>query len=97
MIALHVLADNGGVLLNELHALTEDLRWIEEVYDNPYVNRLDRSYPTEVVGFFDPEKSSERVRKLTDEPVNAPFKMIRPYPALLPSFLAAKKGARFLI
>ena len=69
----------------------------EEVYDNPYINRLDRSYPTEVVGFYDPARSSERVRKLTDEPFNAPFKLIRPYPALLPSFLAVRPRSRFML
>ena len=70
---------------------------MEEVSRNPYVNRLNHSYPTEVVGFYDRKFSSDRVRKATEEPVNAPFKMIREVPGLLPFLLGARKGAPFIL
>ena len=97
IIALHVLVQHGGIILEHSYSLVEDLKWVKEVYSNPYVNRLDRSYPTEVVGFFDVRKSSERFRKLTQDDVNAPFMMLRPSTGLVPTFVAAREKAPFLI
>ena len=91
-----MLRENGGVLLKDNHVLVENFDWLDHIDANPYVNRIDRSMPTEVIGFYDPDLSSVRERRETPEPVNAPFKMIRPIPGILPTFLAAKKDSRFL-
>ena len=66
MVALHVLEANGGIILQQSLLLAEDLKWVNEVYHNPYVNRLNRSNPTKVVGFFDPQSSGSRTRHDTD-------------------------------
>lgn len=58
--ALHVLWANGGIMLDQRLKLTESLDWVNEVDSNPYVNRLNRTYPTEVVGFYNFRSSSEK-------------------------------------
>ena len=37
--AMHVVYENGGVLIEERLLLTQNLNWLSELDNNPYVNK----------------------------------------------------------
>ena len=96
LVVLQILYHEGGVAMKEDLLLTEALDWMSGIDSNPYVNRLNRTTPTEVIGFYDPRYSSERVQYPTEEEVNRPFKYIRNATALDSTLVAARPQARLL-
>ena len=96
VIAFHVLAENGGVLLSEGICLTEDLDWVEDIELNPMIVRGQRPAPAEVIGFYDPRFSTPRYQVPTNDSFSSPHSYAVASPAMTPGLVVAKPKARLI-
>ena len=90
-----VLADNGGIMIDDYFAITEPMQWVENLNSDVNIRRGKRTPNVEVFGYFDPKASSS----LAPYDIDVDFeveKMLRSSPGLRPYFLLAKKNAVLL-
>jgi hypothetical protein len=53
-----VLADNGGIMIDDYFAFTEPMQWVEKLNSDISIRRGKRAPNVEVFGYYDPKASS---------------------------------------
>jgi hypothetical protein len=89
---LSILDEKGGIAISHNLLFTEDLAWLSGIRTYPHLNGNFTHRDIQVVGFFDPEISSEAVADY----YNGELRRTVALPALQTYFLAAKNKTHFM-
>jgi hypothetical protein len=57
-----IAEDNGGVIINEYLALTESLKWLEDIGNNWHCNKGNPGIKPQVFGFYLNDHSSRKIK-----------------------------------
>jgi hypothetical protein len=96
MTLLHILTDNGGILLSDYYCLTETFAWLKDLKSNLHAKRGLENVDPEVFAFYNHQRSSPSAK----ENIKVQYevdKYMRLFPGLEPYFLVAKKSAKFMV
>ena len=85
---MHLLRENGGIVVNKKVLLLEGLDWLNNLESNLLLNRGSKAVP-EVFGFFSPGYSSSNQILQGD-------RHLVQFPSLDTNFLAAVKDSIFV-
>ena len=95
-IAMHVLYENGGVLLKDSLTLVGDLSWLDTVSEGLLAMREHPELGTEVVGFYNPGTDHHPFTVNSSHPLLTPYQVLFRKVLMETDFVAAKPHAEFI-
>ncbi len=97
-ILLNILDEHGGVTTDGRNIIVEKFDWLRDITRNPYVNRGNRGFKPQIVGFYSIDrtdgKRKENLRPFKDMVEVDKYTTI--FPSMEDYFIAALKGTTFI-